>query len=251
MKRERLLHLVPSSSPPPAGADEPPFSAEELRDAEALRDAIDRGADPLSSALRAAHAPGDLDAGDLDAILARALGEGDAPPTRAEQALADSLRDALDGRGALREEHLSAADLRAAHRPGEIDPERNEALIRRAIAAPSATTSAKVLPFRRRAIAITASALPLVAALAAGVALMIQRAEPPREAASVAAPAPPSAGLAAAARASLIRSRSTDDLFDPAEKFPVSGEESARIDRIALARASDLRQNRFAAWGVR
>jgi hypothetical protein len=48
-----------------------------------------------------------------------------------------------------------------------------------------------------------------------------------------------------------VPSRSTDDLFDPHKEFPKTGGESARIDRIAMARTSDLRQNRFAAWGVK
>jgi hypothetical protein len=47
------------------------------------------------------------------------------------------------------------------------------------------------------------------------------------------------------------RSRSAADLFDPTTPFPRAGGESARVDRIASARASDLRDNRFAAWGVR
>jgi hypothetical protein len=50
--------------------------------------------------------------------------------------------------------------------------------------------------------------------------------------------------------AAFIPTRSTDELFG-AQPFPRTGGESQRIDRIATARASDLRQNRFAAWGVR
>ena len=48
-----------------------------------------------------------------------------------------------------------------------------------------------------------------------------------------------------------MRARSADALFDATTPFPRHGEESARIDRIASARAADLRQNRFAAWGVK
>ena len=48
--------------------------------------------------------------------------------------------------------------------------------------------------------------------------------------------------------APLARARSTQSLF--AEPFK-AGETSARIDRIAAARASDYRDNRFAKWGVR
>jgi hypothetical protein len=76
-------------------------------------------------------------------------------------------------------------------------------------------------------------------ALAAGFALLMQ----------TQGLAPPPMASQAAAPAALILSRSTDDLFDPAEKFEV-GRSSARIDRIASARSSDLRRNRFASWGV-
>jgi hypothetical protein len=46
----------------------------------------------------------------------------------------------------------------------------------------------------------------------------------------------------------LARARSTQELFT--ERFEARGGESARIDRIAIARAADLRDNRFARWGV-
>lgn len=247
MKPERRLHLVPPpSSDERGGGDEPPFSAEELREAEALRAAMEQGDDPLASALRAAHSPGELDEGDLEALLARALGEGDAPPTRLEQRAAEVLRDGLARGGELTGDQAIAADLRAAWRSGEIAPARNEALIQAALDRAAPAKAGRVLAFRRAAPIFT-GAVVSVAALAAGLALMFQRAEAPAPSAATAAP--PS--LAVAARASLIRARSTDDLFDPAEKFPTSGEESARIDRIAMARSSDLRQNRFAAWGVR
>ena len=42
--------------------------------------------------------------------------------------------------------------------------------------------------------------------------------------------------------------RSTQALFDqPFER----GQATARADRIAVARTADLRQNRFARWGVK
>jgi hypothetical protein len=46
----------------------------------------------------------------------------------------------------------------------------------------------------------------------------------------------------------LARARSTQPLFT--ERFETQGGESARIDRIAIARASDLRENHYARWGV-
>jgi hypothetical protein len=48
--------------------------------------------------------------------------------------------------------------------------------------------------------------------------------------------------------APLAKARSTQPLFS--EPFK-PGETSARIDRIASARASDFRDNRFTKWGVR
>jgi hypothetical protein len=47
----------------------------------------------------------------------------------------------------------------------------------------------------------------------------------------------------------LAHARSTQSLFT--ERFEARGGESARIDRIAVARAADLRENHFARWGVR
>lgn len=46
----------------------------------------------------------------------------------------------------------------------------------------------------------------------------------------------------------LAQSRSTQELF----REPFRADQgSARIDRIAMARSGDLRENRFARWGVR
>jgi len=47
----------------------------------------------------------------------------------------------------------------------------------------------------------------------------------------------------------LARARSTQQLFEG--HFDLQGGESARIDRIVVARADDLRENQFARWGVR
>jgi hypothetical protein len=48
--------------------------------------------------------------------------------------------------------------------------------------------------------------------------------------------------------APLAKARTTQPLFS--EPFK-PGETSARIDRIASARAADFRDNRFTKWGVR
>jgi hypothetical protein len=243
MKQNPRLRLVP---PPAAddvgGRDEPPFTEEELREAAALRTTLERGGDPFAASLQAAYRPAPLADDDLEAILARALGEGDAPPTRLEREAAARLRADLERGGDLEGDAAILGDLRAAHRPAALSPARNEELIAGALAqAPRAVASISRF---RKALPATIAALTGVIALAAGFALLLQtpRFEPPR-------PIAASRAAAEVAPSALIRSRSTDDLFDPAEKFEV-GRSSARIDRIASARSSDLRRNRFAAWGV-
>jgi hypothetical protein len=74
--------------------------------------------------------------------------------------------------------------------------------------------------------------------VAAAIVLVIQRPErAAMDEASVAEVAP------------LAPVRSTQPLFH--EPFARAGGASDRIDRIAMARSSDLRDNRFALWGVR
>jgi hypothetical protein len=55
-------------------------------------------------------------------------------------------------------------------------------------------------------------------------------------------------GGAPSPSAELTATRSTETLF--VEPFQV-GQTSARIDRIAMARSHDYRENRFRRWGVR
>jgi hypothetical protein len=229
MKGERRLRLVPPPSPPTEG-DEPPFTDEELAAAAATRDAFARGDQPLAADLRAAFAPAPLAEPDLEAILGRALGEEEDEATRAEREAAARLRDELAGR-ATPDASLLLRELALAARPTALAPERNEALIEAALRKAARRTAA------RRIAPVTMAALSTVAAIAAGVALFFGRAD--------------LAGQRPAATSALIRARSADGLFDAATPFPRSGDASKRIDRIAAARASDLRKNRFATWGVR
>jgi hypothetical protein len=71
-------------------------------------------------------------------------------------------------------------------------------------------------------------------ALAASVVLVLWRKAP---------------SVPAAVSPAFAVSRSTQELFP--ERFAPTGGETARIDRIAMARAADLRDNEFAKWGVR
>jgi hypothetical protein len=73
-----------------------------------------------------------------------------------------------------------------------------------------------------------------VLAAAAAVALLVGQ---PRGAASV-----------ASAPGALVKPHSTTALF--ADRFE-TGDTTARMDLIAGARSRDLRDNRYASWGVR
>lgn len=271
MKGERRLRLVPPSGTssgapgdapgagPWEGAGEPPPTETELREAEALREAMEHDRDPLAASLRAAFRPAPLDEGDLEALLARAIGDTgsvespgrvDAPPTKIEQREAERLRAELDAQeegaaagGRMSEQAELAGALRAAWAPRPLEPAKNEALVAAAL---------RKMPLaapRRRALPVTMAALATAAAMAAGVALLIGRMGGPESSSLQSAASPPSAVMAGA-QVDLIRARSAAELFDPATPFPRTGGESARIDRIASARAADLRANRFAAWGV-
>ncbi len=205
--------------------DAPP-TAEEIAAAERLRDVLD---DPsgvsgdedvdLVRSLKAAWSPEPLDPRDHAAIL-------DELPTAEELALADELRQSLETAG--REPEIVGA-LRAAWRPAPIDEAEHRAIVERAI---GGAPSSKVVPLatrqRRRAVRLVVVTTTSVLALAASVVVWLTPAQP--------------------AEAPLAKARSTQPLFDAPFK---TGEASARIDRIVMARAADYRDNRFAKWGVR
>lgn len=190
-------------------------------------------------ALRAAYAPAELDPELHEALLSRALGGVLEAPTVDERAVpgelsplaspaererAEALRAALDGASSSPEAEALLAlarALRYAHEPPPLVEIHHEALLRAALGRPS--------KLRR----LTTGIVGALAAAAAAVGVLSL--EPTRD----------------APRADLVPARSTLELFDPAEPFPRSGEETSRIDRIAGARASDLRKNRYATWGVR
>lgn len=289
MKGERKLSLV-KPAPTPSEAERPsdiempegeaPVSPEELREAEALRAAMDRGDDAFGDLLRAAVSPSGIAGDDLDAILARAMGDADAKPTALEAREADKLRASLAEHDAEREgtlvagpgarphrenEAALAVALRAAWAPSQIGTAKNDALVSRALAkqaANDAGTGHPVPAARKEQTEAPApislrrfrmgprvyGAMAAVMAMAAGVLLLVTRVEPtstPTSVAQAPAAAPQKEHIAR------IGVRSTTDLFDATTPFPKQGGETARVDRIAGARASDLRANRFAAWGVR
>lgn len=237
MKGERKLRLVSGGKADQAPPDDLAPSEAEIAGAEALRQAIERGDDPLARDLRAAWSPGALPDADLDALAALALDE-ELAASPAEAEAAARLRAELMGNAPPDTDAALLQALRHAAHPADLPAERNEALIEQALRAPLRLRPRQV----RRFAPVTLAAVASVAAIAAGVALFVGT-----------NPLPPSSGAASVAIAApaLARVRSADDLFDAATPFPRRGQETSRIDRIASARTADLRNNRFAAWGVR
>jgi hypothetical protein len=202
--------------------DAPP-SAEEIAASQRLRDALEDPSLPdddadLARALKAAWAPEALEADAIGAIV-----EGALDPEESRAALA--LRDALDGRAeASSPEAALAQALACAWNPKPLSDAEHEAILARAL-------GTNVVAFRRRTITARVTfGVAGVLAVAASLFLVVKSS--PRGEGEI----------------PLARSRSTQELFT--EPFQ-PGEASARIDRIAMARASDYRDNRFAKWGVR
>src|SRR4029077_10668541 len=92
----------------------------------ALRAPLEPAREPLAAELRAAFAPAPLAEADLDAILARALGD-EAAANVVERRAADQLRAKLDGEAPIEAAALLHA-LRAAAAPAPITAARNDAL---------------------------------------------------------------------------------------------------------------------------
>jgi hypothetical protein len=151
----------------------------------------------------------------------------DAPPSAEEIAAAEQLRVALEepARPSDDAELLRAVAL-AAHPPA-LDPAAQRSAEQAALARFDELRSRRT----RGTVVRVTFGLSVAFAAAAAIALVVGR------------PAPrPSAA------ADLVHVRSTQELFS--QRFEAQGGESARIDRIAIARAADLRENRFARWGV-
>ncbi len=216
--------------------DAPP-SEEEVAASKRLRDALESAGTGISSAdtspevelalsLRAAWDPAALSVDESRAVL-------DATPSADEQALAVALRDSLAGKQEPRTgdpdaAHLARA-LRAAFSPSELDLATHQAIIDVALAKmPARVVSMGTA--RGRVIRVVFGVVTGGLALAASIVFVVTSAPPH------------------GSEAPLARARTTQPLFS--EPFR-PGETSARIDRIASARASDFRDNRFTKWGVR
>jgi hypothetical protein len=213
------------------------------------------------------------------------IDDPDAPPSEEELREASRLRDALAGgasdagRGAPEAATLADA-LRHAYRPVALAPEQNTRLVENALRLGEPHANKPLATARRARLFVVSFGASAVLAAAAAWMFVVVPGRSPSEPASAAAPAAPAARVAeakgdaeekvAVAEAlqaepqtrdardarrvpdgapTIVAVRSTQTLFDA--PFPRRGGESARIDRIARARGSDLRENRFARWGVR
>jgi hypothetical protein len=179
----------------------------------------------LAESLRAAYSPTELSPALNEVLIAQALEDPLAEATDEEVRESERLRDALAGEGQHADAALAEA-LRSAAHPAPLAELSAERLVRRSI--PRAP--------KRRNLPLLVTGATAVLALAASVALVVRSSSD----------SPSGQQLAREAKA-LVQSRSTAALF-PAKFEP--GQASQRIDRIATARERDLRENRFALWGV-
>ncbi len=178
----------------------------------------------LLTALEAALRPTELSVDVNERLIELALEDPLAPPSAAELVESERLRSALD-EGIGHEDAALLVALRLGRdRDREGAREASDRALERALSAP-------VAPPRRNVIYAVFGAGGLLAAAAAALLLVAPRG----------APDP-------AFAADYARPRSTAPLFS--ERFE-TGETSARIDLIASSRSRDLRDNRYAAWGVR
>lgn len=214
-----------------------PATAEEVAASQRLRDALQgvtaaallEDATPeveLALSLRAAWDPAPLSVDESRAVL-------DATPSADEQLLATALRDTLARKHEPRTGDPDAAHLahalRAAFAPKALGDAEHRAILDAALAKMPARVVA-IGSARTRVIRVAFGVVTGGLALAASVVLVITSAPPHGN------------------EAPLAKARTTQPLFS--EPFK-PGETSARIDRIASARASDFRDNRFTKWGVR
>lgn len=154
----------------------------------------------------------------------------DAPPSEEELTASARLRDALEDPSPVLGRSPDADLARAlalAHAPRDIDPNEHRAIVERAI-----VEGTRRRRKQQRGVVIRVTfGVSAIVAVAASILLFLD----------MRVPTPAALELAV--------TRSTQSLFP--ERFPQVGGESARIDRIAMARSADLRENRFARWGVR
>jgi hypothetical protein len=156
----------------------------------------------------------------------------DAPPSEEERVASERLRDALADPSIANADAGLARALALANAPREIDPAEHQKIVAKAVL--------KAKP-RGRVVTVVLG-VGTALALAAAFILVFGKLDMSKS----------DAPMATTTSASLVPARSTQELFDEPFAKPLSkGAASARIDRIAMARSGDLRENRFAMWGVR
>ncbi|HWA76363.1 MAG TPA: hypothetical protein VG937_28685 [Polyangiaceae bacterium] len=181
----------------------------------------------LRVALLAAYSPTAIAEARHEQIVREALEDPLAEASDEELREAEALRLALEQEGDHEHARLARALGHALGAPSE-ESRATERALERALEKPAARANVVWVAF-----GVAASGL----ALAASVMLVIGGAQ---------RGAPESAS--ALARESLTPSRSLAPLLN-ADAEQLSASE--RMDRIASVRARELRQNRYAAWGVR
>jgi hypothetical protein len=165
-------------------------------------------------------------------------GDAEAPPSEEELRAAESLRASLEPGHDRAHRHPDAElaeAVRSAARPSRLSADRHRRILDRSLADRP----------KSRVIYVVFGGVASLAAMAASIALVVRTTASSPSAAVAGAPV----GAGAEAAPAMAISRSTAELFP--EGIPVTGGTSDRIDRIAYARAQDLRENRFARWGVR
>ena len=177
----------------------------------------------LREALRSAWSPTSIDPRRHTELLEQALVDPFAPPSAEEVRESERLRRALEAGDESHEDVRLMRALSAARKPEPLAPDANAR-------AHAEVTGARRAP-KSNVFFVSFGAAALAAA--AAFALYVD-----------------GSGRAAAPAAAqrLVPSRSTADLFE--REFEQGGT-TERIDRIASARAHDLRENRYARWGAR
>jgi hypothetical protein len=205
-----------SDSPPPSGDIE--LSATEVAE--------------LAEALVSAYAPAELDPRVNERLIRAAIQDPLAPPSSEELVESERLRRALDGDGTHPDMNLIGSLARAHGIAGADNVDA---------AVDNATRGALSRRAGQRHGNLIYVSFGVVVAAAAAVVLLVPGLEHPASERQERSTSP------SPATAKLEASRSSEALFS--ERFE-RGRTSERIDRIASARARELRQNRFRSWGV-
>jgi hypothetical protein len=190
----------------------------------------------LLTALQAALRPAELEANVNERLIELALDDPLAPASAEELAESARLRDALD-RGEPHEHTATLAALRAAFEaPVPNEPHIDSSVDQAVDGALHGAAAFSQQASKRRGNVVYAVFGATSAVLAAAAVAMLFLGT-----ASRSAPEP-------ALASELAKPRSTAPLFS--ERFETA-QTTARMDAIASARSRDLRDNRYAAWGVR